>query len=184
MTGVWGDQLSSESESTSEDEDEGDDAIVDLEEEGEEENEEEDGEASGPHDEIISDEELLEDPHVTYNSIEEEREANAAKKAAAREAREAAEEEAKEVSSDEEKEGKKKDAYVKFWENDINGFVTFGDDFCGGFYLGNERSDSYCADLSRGFEGLEDTTLTGKNWERPNFGEYHHCTRLVAIQFE
>ena len=113
MTGVWGDQLSSESESTSEDEDEGDDAIVDLEEEGEEENEEEDGEASGPHDEIISDEELLEDPHVTYNSIEEEREANAAKKAAAREAREAAEEEAKEVSSDEEKEGKKKEKKEK-----------------------------------------------------------------------
>ena len=113
VTGVWGDQLSSESESTSEDEDEGDDAIVDLEEEENEENGEENDEPSGPHDEIISDEELLEDPHVTYNSIEEEREANAAKKAAAREAKEAAEEEAKEVSSDEEKEGKKKEKKEK-----------------------------------------------------------------------
>ena len=115
VTGVWGDQLSSESESESEEEeDEGDDAIVDLENEEEGENEEEEGEeASGPQDEIISDEELLEDPHVTYNSIEEEREANAAKKAAAREAKEAAEEEAKEVGSDEEKEGKKKEKKEK-----------------------------------------------------------------------
>ena len=115
VTGVWGDQLSSESESESEEEeDEGDDAIVDLENEEEGENEEEEGEeASRPQDEIISDEELLEDPHVPYNSIEEEREANAAKKAAAREAKEAAEEEAKEVASDEEKEGKKKEKKEK-----------------------------------------------------------------------
>ena len=34
--------------------------------------------------------------------------------------------------------------------------------------------------LSNGFEGIEDTTLTGKNGDYK--GPYFHCTRLVAIQ--
>ena len=81
------------------------------------------------------------------------------------------------------KEGKKKDANVKFWENDFNGFVVFGVYWAGNFWLGNERSDSDCNNMSRCFEGLEDITLTGMNgtW---NHGPYHHCTRLIAIQLE
>ena len=48
----------------------------------------EDLEGNGVRDEIISDEEDMPDHHQTYNSIEEEREANAAMKAASRLAKE------------------------------------------------------------------------------------------------
>ena len=83
------------------------------------------------------------------------------------------------------KEGLKENVNVCFYKNDSSGFVWFwvyGTHGCG-FFLGNERSDSFCSDMSRAFEGLKDTTLTGKNgrWKE---GQYHHCTRLVAIQLE
>ena len=85
------------------------------------------------------------------------------------------------------KEDKKDKAFVLFYKNNSrNRFVLFGvinADVCG-FYLGNEKSDSFCCDLSRGFEGIEDTTLTGQNLEDDDYGPYHHCTRLVAIQLE
>ena len=81
------------------------------------------------------------------------------------------------------KEGLKKKANVSFWKNDSNGFVRFWVNGEGGFYLGNERSDSYCWNMSRGFEGLQNTTLTGKTYHYPD-GPYHHCTRLVAVQLE
>ena len=99
---MWGDKLSSEEEDSEEDSDGSHDAIVDLEdEEGEQEEE-------GPRDEIIRDEEDLPDHHETYNSIEEEREANAARKAASRLAKE--EQEEGDISSDDEKaKGKKKE---------------------------------------------------------------------------
>ena len=80
------------------------------------------------------------------------------------------------------REGLQARAFVRFRKNDSNGFVLF---FVGGadssIRLGNEASKSNCWNLSRGFEGLEDTTLTGKNgtWGK---GPYHHCTRLVAVQ--
>ena len=75
-------------------------------------------------------------------------------------------------------------ACVRF-NNDRDGFVWFGSYAASsGFTLGNQASNSFCADISRAFEGLVDTTLTGKNWEKANFGPYHHCTRLVAIQLE
>ena len=74
-------------------------------------------------------------------------------------------------------------ADVGFFKSDKNGFVQFWVDCVGGFYLGNEKSYSYCWNVSRAFEGLENTTLTGKNntggWRE---GPYHHCARLVAIQ--
>ena len=73
-------------------------------------------------------------------------------------------------------------ASLIFWKSCVYGFVSFWVFGGGGFRLGNEKSRSFCVHVSGAFEGLEDTTLTGKNWERPNFGEYHHCTRLVAIQ--
>ena len=82
------------------------------------------------------------------------------------------------------KERLKKFAHVKFWNTDSNGFTQFAVFDSGLFFLGNERSDSYCCGLSEVFEGIEDTTLTGQNntdWRSP---PYHHCTRLVAIQFE
>ena len=77
----------------------------------------------------------------------------------------------------------KSDANVRFCKDDRNGFVEFWvDGGVGSFCLGNERSFSYCCDLSGAFEGLEDTTLTGMEgtWRGP----YHHCTRLIAVQLE
>ena len=77
----------------------------------------------------------------------------------------------------------KEDAYVRFWNSDSNGFVDFWVDGVGGFFLGNEWSESYCENVSRGFEGLEDTTLMGKNGTFDK-GPFHRCTRLVAVQLE
>ena len=81
------------------------------------------------------------------------------------------------------KKGLKKRAYVRFRKNNSYGFVWFGVDGAGYFYLGDEKSNSCCRDLSCAFEGFQNTTLTGQNgsWDK---GPYHHCTRLVAIQFE
>ena len=81
------------------------------------------------------------------------------------------------------KKGLKGYAVVGLYKYDRNGFVEFWVYGAGEFYLGNEKSESYCAFVSDAFEGLENTTLTGKNGTRDK-GPYHHCTRLVAIQFE
>ena len=78
------------------------------------------------------------------------------------------------------KEGLKERAYVLFWKNDIRGFVWFGVSYAGGFRLGNESSKSFCWELSCGFDGIEDTTLSGQNGFYPN-GPFHHCARLVAV---
>ena len=78
----------------------------------------------------------------------------------------------------------KKKAFVRFNTNNNGGFVWFRVDGVSHFFLGNERSDSWCWNLSCGFEGLENTTLTGQNntdWKHP---PYHHCARLVAILLE
>ena len=72
-------------------------------------------------------------------------------------------------------------AFVFYWKDDRNGFVQFGVFGNGCFLLGNERSYSYCSNMSQGFEGIEDTTLTGKSGTL-NFGPYQHCARLVAVQ--
>ena len=61
------------------------------------------------------------------------------------------------------------------------GFLWFWVDGQGGFYLGNERSMSYCKNAANAFAGLDNTTLTGANTTH-NGGEYHHPTRLVAVQ--
>ena len=77
------------------------------------------------------------------------------------------------------KEVKKKKPHVVFLKKDSSGFVWF----CGGgggFWMGNEHSHTYCRNLSGGFAGLEDTTLTGKTHQ--NNGPYHHCARLVVVQ--
>ena len=127
VTGVWGDQLTDDSEDDDSEEDEHD-AIIDLENEEEsngdesnesnESNEEEsNGEEAenGNRDEYFSDEdEPMEDPHH-YESIEEERAANAAKKAASRAAKEKAADDAQAISSDDEKlsGGKKKEKKEK-----------------------------------------------------------------------
>ena len=72
-------------------------------------------------------------------------------------------------------------ANVRFWKNNNNhGFVVFWVDGAGGFYLGNERFDSFCYDLSHGFEGIQDTTPTGKSGLGDE--DEHSCTRLIAIQ--
>ena len=69
-------------------------------------------------------------------------------------------------------------------DNCLNGFVSFGVFMTGGFYLGNLCSNSWCWDMSRAFEGLENTTLSGKTFHAWKEGPYHHCCRIVAIQLE
>ena len=75
-------------------------------------------------------------------------------------------------------------ACVTFRKTCRFGFVSlFADRHSGGgFWLGNERSKSFCRYLSKGFDGLENTTLTGKTMARPEESQFHHCARLVAIQ--
>ena len=76
------------------------------------------------------------------------------------------------------------DVSVILHSNSFNGFVEFwvgGVAGEGGFKLGNEKSRSNCRDMSKTFEAIEDTTLSGKNGPF-NKGPYHHCARLVAVQ--
>ena len=80
------------------------------------------------------------------------------------------------------KEEVKMEANVFFFKNNTNwGFVWFGVDGAGNFTLGNERSRSWCQNMSRGFDGLADTTLTGQNNTKVYTPPFHHCARLVAI---
>ena len=68
-------------------------------------------------------------------------------------------------------------AGVKFFKNDSDRwFVAFGGRDCW-FALGNEKSYTCSYGLSRCFEGIRDTTLTGKG-----DGTRFSCTRLVALQ--
>ena len=63
-----------------------------------------------------------------------------------------------------------------FRNNSFGWFVVF-DGGSGRFFLGNEKSRTLCVSLSGCFEGMEDATLTGKNYP-----ERFICCRLVAIQ--
>ena len=75
---------------------------------------------------------------------------------------------------------KRGDKYVCFYKNHSSGrFVNIGGN-AGWFYLGNETSKTYCFYLSDGYEGIENTTLTGKTGSSNPFT----CTRIVAIQLE
>ena len=77
----------------------------------------------------------------------------------------------------------KENVFVEFYKDFMFGFVFFGVNLSlGGFFLGNEMSESYCSNLSDAFEGLENTTLTGKNSNV--YDQLHHCTRIVAFQLE
>ena len=75
------------------------------------------------------------------------------------------------------------EAMVTF-ENTSKGFVHFWVYGFGGFSLGNERSKSNCWNMSYAFEGLKDTTLTGKNSTNDENPPFHHCIRLVAVHLE
>ena len=79
------------------------------------------------------------------------------------------------------KEWKAANAGVLFCQNDNKGLVSFGWYFSGSFFIGNERSDSMCWNLSCVFEGLNNTTLSGKDESWHN-GPYHHCVGLIAVQ--
>ena len=74
-------------------------------------------------------------------------------------------------------EEKKDEAYVGFFKNNPDGYFVQIYGGGGMFFLGNEKSRTYCVDRSLGFEAIEDTTLTGK----PNNGNFT-CTRIVAVQ--
>ena len=78
----------------------------------------------------------------------------------------------------------KEKANVSFSKNNISGFVGFWVFAYGWFYLGNEKSNSWCHDLSDAFEGIEKMTLTGQNNTSKYTPPFHHCARIVAIQLE
>ena len=76
----------------------------------------------------------------------------------------------------------KKQANLSFCHNDGSAVVDFWVSGDGFFWLENERPDLLCFfQMCDAFEGLEDTTLSGKYcpWGQ---GPFHDCTRLVAIQ--
>ena len=63
--------------------------------------------------------------------------------------------------------------FIHFQSDEVNGHEKAG------FFLGNERSNSYCLNMSKGFQDIEDTTLTGRNGM--SFSQCHHCLRVVAV---
>ena len=79
--------------------------------------------------------------------------------------------------------GKRYSVVIFYKDDEYHGWFVKFDGYTGGFFLGNEKSDTYCINLSQGFEGIEDTTLTGKN-RACGKGPYHHCARLIAVQLE
>ena len=71
------------------------------------------------------------------------------------------------------------DAGVRFFKNYFEGWFVAFDGGAGGFFLGNEKSRTWCSTLSFAFEGIENTTLTGNT-----FPKRFTCCRLIAIQLE
>ena len=76
------------------------------------------------------------------------------------------------------KEDKRGDWAFRFLRlNSTAWFVQLGLDSVGNFGLGNEKSRTYCFYLSKFFQNISDTTLTGKN----GVGQLHSCCRLLAV---
>lgn len=70
---------------------------------------------------------------------------------------------------------------VRFYAHDRDDwFVKFGGNQYGRFGLGSESSRTWCEGLSNMFEGLDDTTLTGKTGKQFRY----KCKRLVAFYLE
>ena len=65
-----------------------------------------------------------------------------------------------------------------FFKNDSD--MPFVEFYGGGgeFFLGNEKTETWCYNLSDCFKNVENTTLTGKNCGRPS------CCRFVVSQLE
>ena len=70
----------------------------------------------------------------------------------------------------------KSDKYVYFFNEPSHRKVVNIGGRSGCVYVGTVKTDTYCVDLSRGFEGLEDSTLSGKL----TYGQFV-CARLVAV---
>ena len=69
-------------------------------------------------------------------------------------------------------------AHVYFNKNHSKGrFVTLAAFRTSFFCLGNENSYTFCQDMSKGFDGIADTTLTGNLYPAK-----FTCTRIVAIE--
>ena len=81
------------------------------------------------------------------------------------------------------KPGREISASVRFCAKDRDGwFVCFeGASSLGYFVLGNEKSSTWCVDLYWGFEGIENTTLTGNDGDTRE-EDCHHCARITAVQ--
>ena len=75
-------------------------------------------------------------------------------------------------------EGYKDGSRVTFFKNACYRWFVMFETNTGSFPLGNEKSITYCVNVSWAFEGIENTTLTGK--DRGSF----YCCRLIAIHLE
>ena len=71
-------------------------------------------------------------------------------------------------------------ASVEFFKNVCGGRFVLFNGGGGWFSLGNEKSRTWCFQLSHGFNGIDDTTLTGEP-EGSHSGNFT-CCRLVAVQ--
>ena len=75
------------------------------------------------------------------------------------------------------------EAYLLFGKNKADACVLFCVPTIGYFNFGDEKFDSSCSFLGYLFEGLDDTTLTGKtNHLAFDNREYRHTARLIAVQ--
>ena len=71
-------------------------------------------------------------------------------------------------------------AFVRFHQRDVDGwFFSFGVGGLGFVSCGNERSETWC-DGGGMFEGLGETTLTGKTWT-DGCRNVHRCVRLISV---
>ena len=78
----------------------------------------------------------------------------------------------------------KKRAFMFFYRNRFEGrFLDFGVGDCG-FGLGDEQAPTCCWCVSWVFDGMDDTTLTGKSCEVWESEKTHHCSRILAVQVE
>ena len=75
------------------------------------------------------------------------------------------------------KKAKKNKARVVVSTTYPEGFVSFHVGMSS-FSIGNERSGSFCWSLSKAFETMQDTTLTGKR----GVHAWHRCVRVIAVQ--
>ena len=73
-------------------------------------------------------------------------------------------------------------AQVRFFKSDSSGLVELGVFRECWLFIGSERSDTVCCNMSGAIEGLGNTTLTVMNFLFSNEGTFHDDSNLVVNQ--